>query len=84
MNYQQLIEGKRYHISALLGQEISVTTIARTLNCYRATIYRELKRNKKVSEYCPDKAQRACLVSLKNSNRKLASQRKNMWVTTTV
>ncbi|MFT2111565.1 helix-turn-helix domain-containing protein, partial [Marinomonas sp. 2405UD68-3] len=45
MNYHQLTEGKRYQISALLGQEISVANIARTLNCHRATIYRELKRN---------------------------------------
>ncbi|WP_139084485.1 helix-turn-helix domain-containing protein, partial [Marinomonas gallaica] len=37
MNYQQLTEGKRYQISALLGQEISVANIARILNCHRAT-----------------------------------------------
>ncbi len=67
MNYQQLTEGKRYQISALLGQEISVTNIARTLKCHRATIYRELKRNKKVSEYCPDNAQRACSIRRKTS-----------------
>jgi IS30 family transposase len=67
MNYQQLTEGKRYQISALLGQEISVTNIARTLKFHRATIYRELKRNKKVSEYCPDKAQRACSIRRKTS-----------------
>ena len=47
MNYQQLTEGKRYQISALLGQKISVANIAQTLNCHSATIYRELKRNKK-------------------------------------
>ncbi len=67
MNYQQLTEGKRYQISALLGQEISVANIALTLNCHRATIYRELKRNKKVTEYCPDKAQRACLIRRKTA-----------------
>ncbi|MDB4837006.1 IS30 family transposase [Marinomonas sp.] len=67
MNYQQLTEGKRYQISALLEQEISVTNIARILNCHRATIYRELKRNKKVTEYCPDKAHKACLIRRKTS-----------------
>lgn len=69
MNYQQLTEGKRYQISALLGQEISVANIARTLNCHRATIYRELKRNKKVATYCPDKAQKACLIRRKTSTK---------------
>ena len=59
------LRGGRCQISVLLGQEISVTNIARTLNCHRATIYRELKRNKKVTEYCPDKAQRACLIRRK-------------------
>mgnify|MGYP003625512927 CR=1 FL=1 len=61
------LRGGRCQISVLLGQEISVTNIARTLNCHRATIYRELKRNKKVTEYCPDKAQRACLIRRKTS-----------------
>jgi IS30 family transposase len=50
MSYEQLVEGGRCQISVLLGQEISVTNIARTLNCHRVTIYRELKRNKKVTE----------------------------------
>ncbi|GAA0228629.1 hypothetical protein GCM10009084_13060 [Marinomonas primoryensis] len=47
MNYQQLPEGKIYQISALLEQEMSVSNIAQALNCHRATIYRELKRNTK-------------------------------------
>lgn len=67
MNYQQLTEGKRYQISALLGQEISVSNIAKILNCHKATIYRELKRNKKTKKYCPDIAQRACLIRRKTS-----------------
>ena len=67
MNYQQLTEGKRYQISALLGQEISVSKIAKTLNSHKAMIYRELKRNKKTKEYCPNNAQRACLIRRKTS-----------------
>jgi predicted transcriptional regulator len=48
MNCQQLAEGKRYQFSALLEQEMSVSNIAHALNYHRATIYRELKRNKKI------------------------------------
>ncbi len=44
-----------------------MANIARTLNCHRAAIYRELKRNKQVTEYCPDKAQRACLIRRKTA-----------------
>lgn len=67
MNYQQLTEGKRYQISVLLERKISVSEIADTIKCHRATVYRELKRNTKSKWYCPDKAQRACSVRRKNS-----------------
>lgn len=67
MNYQQLTEGKRYQISVLLERKISVSEIADTIKCHRATVYRELKRNTKSKLYCPDKAQSACLIRRKTS-----------------
>ncbi|ELB2803425.1 IS30 family transposase [Vibrio alginolyticus] len=57
MNYQQLTEGRRYQISALLERGISVSEIAKTVQCHRSTVYRELKRGCKGSIYCPNKAQ---------------------------
>lgn len=56
MSYQQLTEGRRYQISALLERGISVAEIARTVKCHRSTIYRELKRASHSQCYCPDKA----------------------------
>lgn len=56
MNYQQLTEGRRYQISALLERGISVSEIAKTVKCHRSTIYRELKRSGKKEQYLPDKA----------------------------
>lgn len=56
MNYQQLTEGRRYQISALLERGISVSEIAKTVKCHRSTIYRELKRSGKKEQYVPDKA----------------------------
>ena len=41
MKYQQLTEGKRYQIAALLEQGLPVKNIALTVGCHRGTIYRE-------------------------------------------
>ncbi|MCA2019079.1 helix-turn-helix domain-containing protein [Vibrio tritonius] len=57
MNYQQLTEGRRYQISALLERGISVSEIAKTVQCHRSTVYRELKRGRKGRHYCPNEAQ---------------------------
>lgn len=57
MNYQQLTEGRRYQISALLERGISVSEIAKTVQCHRSTVYRELKRGSKGSHYCLNEAQ---------------------------
>ena len=57
MNYQQLTEGRRYQISALLERGISVSEIAKTVQCHRSTVYRELKRGSKGGHYCPSEAQ---------------------------
>jgi hypothetical protein len=37
MNYQQLTEGRRYQISALLERGISVFEIAKTVQCNSST-----------------------------------------------
>jgi IS30 family transposase len=57
MNYPQLTEGRRYHISALLEREVSVSEIAKTIQCHLSTVYQELKCGSKGSHYCPSKAQ---------------------------
>ncbi|CAG8998976.1 MAG: IS30 family transposase ISSde3 [Candidatus Celerinatantimonas neptuna] len=56
MSYQQLTEGKRYQISALLERGISISEIAKKIKCHRATVYRELKRNRTCDQYCPKNA----------------------------
>ena len=56
MSYQQLTEGRRYQISALLELGISISEIAKKVKCHRATVYRELKRNKTHGGYCPHNA----------------------------
>ncbi len=57
MNYLQLTEGRRYKISALLEQGISVSNIAKTVKCHRSTIYCKLKRSPKGKHYCPKEDQ---------------------------
>lgn len=56
MSYQQLTEGRRYQISALLELGISISEIAKKVKCHRATVYRELKRNQAHGQYCPQNA----------------------------
>ena len=67
MKYQQLTEGRRYQISALLKQGISVSNIAKTISCHRSSIYRELQRHRDGEIYCPKTAQ-----SLAEGKRKSA------------
>ncbi|ELP8110014.1 IS30 family transposase [Vibrio vulnificus] len=61
MKYQQLTEGRRYQISALLKQGISVTNVARAIGCHRASVYRELNRNTEDDIYCPQQAHKKSL-----------------------
>ena len=56
MNYQQLTEGRRYQISALLERGVSVSEIAKAVQCHRSTVYRELKRGCNNNRYCPSEA----------------------------
>ncbi|MCE2572810.1 helix-turn-helix domain-containing protein, partial [Motilimonas eburnea] len=35
MNYQQLTEGRRYQISALLERGVSISEIAKAVQCHR-------------------------------------------------
>lgn len=61
MNYQQLTEGKRYQISALLAQGCSQAVIARTISVSPSTVSRELQRNRTTDdEYQPAEAQQQC------------------------
>ena len=51
MSYQQLTEGKRYQIAALIAQGLRPSEIARIINVHRSTVYRELKRNRRERQY---------------------------------
>lgn len=57
MSYQQLTEGRRYQISALLELGISISEIAKTVQCHRSTVYREIRRGSDNNQYCPKIAQ---------------------------
>ena len=54
MSYQQLTEGKRYQIAALIAQ--GLRPIARIINVHRSTVYRELRRNRRERQYDPAQA----------------------------
>lgn len=56
MSYQQLTEGKRYQISALLTQGYSPAAIATVVEVHRSTVYREMKRNSHDGVYEPEEA----------------------------
>jgi IS30 family transposase len=56
MNHQPFTEGRKCQISALAEQGISVSEIAKTVQCHRSTVYREIKRGSKGSHYCPSEA----------------------------
>ena len=43
MSYQQLTEGKRYQIAALIAQGLRPSEVARIIHVHRSTIYRELR-----------------------------------------
>lgn len=57
MSYQQLTEGKRYQISALLAEGYSQAAIARALGVHPSSISRELARNGSEKGYEPEQAQ---------------------------
>ena len=61
MKYQQLTEGKRYQISVLLEQGVSIKNIALAIDCHRSSVYRELNRNSEKANYCPQTAHQACI-----------------------
>ena len=56
MSYQQLTEGKRYQIAALIAQDLRPSEIARIINVHRSTVYRELRRNRRERQYDPAQA----------------------------
>lgn len=55
--YSHLTKEARYQISALIkSKKVTISEIARQLNCHRSTIYRELKRNRGQKGYRPKQA----------------------------
>ncbi|ROQ25786.1 IS30 family transposase [Gallaecimonas pentaromativorans] len=59
MSYQQLTEGKRYQIAALIAQGCSRADVAKAIGVHRTTLYRELKRNSLDGVYRPQQAHAA-------------------------
>ncbi|ROQ21974.1 IS30 family transposase [Gallaecimonas pentaromativorans] len=59
MSYQQLTEGKRYQIAALIAQGCSRADVAKAIGVHRTTLYRELKRNSLDGVYQPQQAHAA-------------------------
>lgn len=57
MSYQQLTEGKRYQISALLAEGYSQAAVARAIGVHPSSISRELARNGSEKAYEPELAQ---------------------------
>lgn len=61
MSYQQLTEGKRYQISALIAQGLRPAEVARAIEVHRSTVYRELRRNGHDQGYDPAQAHNLAL-----------------------
>lgn len=74
MSYQQLTEGKRYQISALLAEGYSKASIARALCVHPATIGRELMRNSTEKGYHPEQAQQIAVDRKKSAAKYTVSQ----------
>lgn len=74
MSYQQLTEGKRYQISALLVQGYSPAAIARAVKIHRSTVYRELKRNSDQNVYEPESAHQKALRRRTSSHKRRVSE----------
>ncbi len=70
-HYQQLTQGKRYQLYALLKKGFSQTEIAHDIGVNKSTVSRELSRNSKVAGYCPEAAER-----LKTKRKKSAHKSK--------
>lgn len=80
MSYQQLTEGRRYQISTLLELVISISGIAQKVKCHRATVYRELKRNRADDQYCPKKAHSSSVNRRKTANKYRIPVERIEWV----
>lgn len=74
MSYQQLTEGKRYQISALLAEGYSQARIARTIGVHPSTIGRELTRNRSGEGYEPKRAQQITARRRRTASKYTVSQ----------
>ncbi len=74
MSYQQLTEGERYQISALLVQGYSPAAIAKAVKIHRSTVYRELKRNSNQNVYEPESAHQKALRRRTSSHKRRVSE----------
>jgi len=68
-HYTQLTREERYQISALKSANHTVAEISRIIGRHKATISRELRRNKGLRGYRPKQAQELALSRRKTSKR---------------
>jgi IS30 family transposase len=69
MNYEQLTQDQRYHISALLNVGKFQNDIAHKIGVHKSTISREIKRNSGGRGYRPKQAQEKALFRRENSEK---------------
>lgn len=57
-HYEQLTQGKRYQLQALLKTGLSLQVMADNLGVHKSTVSRELGRNSGPDGYCPETAEK--------------------------
>jgi IS30 family transposase len=72
--YRQLTQGQRYQIKALLKSEENQTAIAKIVGVHKATISRELKRNRGQRGYRPQQAQRQAMDRRKRERKRITAE----------
>ena len=74
MTYTQLTQEQRYQIHALMKMEHSQIEIAEVIGTHRATISRELKRNRGKRSYRPQQAHQFALTRRKKAETRIGAE----------
>ena len=68
-HYEQLTQGKRYQLQALLKTGLSLQAMADNLGVHKSTVSRELGRNSSPDGYCPEAAEKRKTERKKNARK---------------
>ena len=68
-HYEQLTQGKRYQLQALLKTGLSLQAMADNLGVHKSTVSRELRRNSGTNGYCPEAAEKRKTERKKNARK---------------